>query len=470
MPAAPSADCDPAAGGSRELLGLAWPLILSNGVVTAQLTLDRMMLSWHGRDDVAAAFQTAMLFWLPFGLLQATAAYTATFVAQYTGAGRPGRVGPAVWQGVHFSVATGLMFLGLWWAAPWYVGLGGHSPAAQALEVAYLRPLCFVALPGLVTATLSGFFSGRGEPVAVLVINAVGTAVNVALAYVLIFGRFGLPDLGIVGAGWAAVAGAWASAGLAFALFLRKPFRDRFGTLAGWRPEAELFRRLLKYGGPAGVMMAVDVLAFTLFTVYVGRLGTAAAAATGIAVTLNLSGYLPTIGMGQAVAVLVGRRLGEDRPDLAAASARRGVGWAVGYMTLMAAVFVLLPRPLVRLFGPDAAVAGLVPRLLALVAAYSLADAVSVVVSGALRGAGDTRFVTGVAFGLAVPVMVVPAWLVVEYGTAGTLGAWADRAGGQLYLAWAFATLYIILVAAVFALRFRSGRWRAMRVIEPTPT
>src|SRR5207248_1675470 len=138
--------------------------------------------------------------------------------------GRPHRVGPAVWQGIHFAVLAGLVMLLLVPAAPFLVAAAGHSVALRPLEVAYLRCLAFAALPMLLMAAVNGFFSGRGQTWTVLGIEAFGTAVNVVLALVLIFGRLGFPEMGIEGAGWATVAGSWASALLALALLLRRRF------------------------------------------------------------------------------------------------------------------------------------------------------------------------------------------------------------------------------------------------------
>src|SRR5207248_6646395 len=152
------------------------------------------------------------------------AGYTSTFVAQYTGAARPHRVGPAVWQGIHFAVLAGLLLLLLAPAAPLLIAVGEHTAALQALEAAYLRCLAFAALPMLLMAAVNGFFSGRGQTWTVLGIEAFGTTINVALALVLIFGRLGFPEMGIEGAGWATVAGSWASALLALALLLRRRF------------------------------------------------------------------------------------------------------------------------------------------------------------------------------------------------------------------------------------------------------
>jgi multidrug resistance protein, MATE family len=454
---------EPVPGSSRELLTLALPLIVSQGFMTVQVFLDTVLLAWHDPREMTASFPAVMWFWLLFGLLQVTAGYVSTFVAQYTGAGRPERVGPAVWQGIHFAALAGLVFLLVIPAAPSLIAVGGHTPALQSLEVIYLRCLGFAALPMLVMAAVNGFFSGRGQTWTVLLIEAAGTAVNAALALVLIFGRAGFPELGIAGAGWATVIGSWTSALVGLGLLLRPHYRAKFNTLHGWRPERELFGRLMKYGGPAGMQVFLDVLVFHAFVQLVGRLGEAEAGATTLAVRLNMVAFLPMLGLGQAVSILVGQRLGADRPDLAERSAYTGLRWVFGYMFGVAAVYLLIPGVLVSVFRGDhdretfAAVAAIVPTLLTCVAVYSLADSVNVTFSYALRGAGDTRFVSLLTFALAWPIMVVPTFVVV-------------RGGASIYWAWGFATAYIISMAVCFYLRFRSGRWKSMRVIEAAPS
>src|SRR5581483_7645049 len=169
--------------------------------------------------------------------------------------------------------------------------IAGHSPALQALEASYLRCLALAALPMLVMGAVNGFFSGRGQTWTVLGIEAFGTGVNVVLALVLIFGRAGFPEMGIVGAGLATAAGSWASALLAVGLFLRQRYRKQFATASGWRPEGDLFWRLMKYGGPAGGQVFLDVLVFNLFVQMVGDLGEAQAGATTLTIRLNMIAF-----------------------------------------------------------------------------------------------------------------------------------------------------------------------------------
>src|SRR5436190_4327499 len=321
--------------------------------MTVQVFVDTVLLAWHDPREMAASFPAVMWFWLLFGMLQVTAGYTSTFVAQYTGAGRPHRVGPAIWQGIHFGLLAGLGMLLLVPTAPLLIAVGGHTTALQSLETAYLRCLAFAALPMLLMAAINGFFSGRGQTWTVLGIEGFGTAINVALALVLIFGRLGFPEMGIEGAGWATVAGSYASALLALGLMLRKRYRRDFNTLGGWKPERELFGRLMKYGGPAGMQVFLDVLVFNAFTQLVGRLGDAALGATTLTVRLNMIAFLPMMGLGQAICILVGQRLGENRPDLAEKSAYTGLKWSFGYMCLVALAYVSIPSLLVSPFKPD---------------------------------------------------------------------------------------------------------------------
>ena len=282
--------------------------------MTVQVFVDTVLLSWHDPREMAASFPAVMWYWLPFGLLQVTAGYTSTFVAQYTGADRPHRVGPAVWQGIHFAVVAGILVpRGRPARAVPHRHRRAHARSSQKLETIYLRCLASRRCRCWSWPRSTASSPAAGRPGRCSAIEAFGTAVNVALAL--------RPDLrrgsasrswASQGAGWATVAGSWASALLALVLLLRPKYRDEFDTLGGWRPERELFGRLMKYGGPAGMQVFLDVLVFHVFTQLVGRLGEAAIGATTLTVRLNMVAFLPMMGLGQAVCILVGQRLGRE--------------------------------------------------------------------------------------------------------------------------------------------------------------
>lgn len=446
-------------GGAGEVLRIAWPLILSNSFWTIQIGMDRVFLGRRSSDDVAAAMAAAMLFWTPVTLLQFTVGYVTTFVAQYTGAGQPRRIGPVVWQALFLAVAGGLAFLLLLPLTESIIVWAGHDPEIQLREAVYFRCLCFAALPVFVTAGVSGFFAGLGQTRLVMIVNAAGLAVNGVLGYAWIFGEWGFAELGIAGAGWAMVLGSYASAVLGLLLLLRAEYRRDYDTGKGFTLDRALMTRLLRYGLPNGVLVSLETLAFTLFLLFVGRMGKLELTASTIAFTLNLPAYLPTMGIGQAVGVVVGQHLGEGRPDLAARGVWNGLWLALVFVAAIALFYVLIPDVLVAIFQEKEggehweAVARLAATLLTFVAIYVLFDAATLVFSNALRGAGDVVFVSVVTLALSWAVMVVPCWLAQECG-------WGVRA------AWVFTSAFPVSTALVLSLRFLHGRWRSMRVIE----
>jgi MATE family multidrug resistance protein len=446
-------------GGYRELITLSLPLILSASFWTVQIFIDRIFIARVGSEALAATMPTIGYFWTPLALLNNTALYATVFVAQYTGAKRPGRVGPVVWQALYFSVIGGLLFPTLIPVADYFISQSEHGERVMQLESSYFSTLTLAVLPMLLVASVNGFFAGRGDSWTVLLINAVGTTANAILAYPLIVLQADDPAAAMRGAGYAAALGSTVSAALGLCLLFRKRYRDEFATVAGWRFDPALFRRLLKFGLPNGVQWCIEGLAFTAFILFVGNIGVRELAATNLTFSLNLLTFLPVMGLGQGVEVLVGRRQGEERPDLSEKTTWTGAKVATAYMVFIGILYCVIPETLCLPFAYEmrpeewAAVAPLIPVLLRFVAGYSLADGVNIVVAYALRGAGDTRFVTLVAIGLSWPVMVIPTWL-----------AWLN--GWGILAAWSFATAYIALMAGVLVFRFRRGKWRTMKVIE----
>jgi MATE family multidrug resistance protein len=446
----------------RELLRLSWPLIVGQSCWTLQTVLDRILLSRSSVEAVGAGMSAVILFWAVLTLFQYTAAYATTFVAQYTGAGVPLRIGAVTGQALWFAVGSGIAFLGLVPLAEWLVALIGHAPELQPLEAIYFRCLCFSALPILVTSAASGFFAGRGDSRTVLLINVVGLAVNGVTAVVLIFGHLGFAPMGIAGAGWATVIGTTTSASLSLVLLLRPRYVQQFGNGVGWGFDRELFWRLMRFGIPQGVGVSLEVLAFAVFLIFVGRFGKADLAATSIVCTQNLLAYMPVMGIAQGIEVLVGQHLGGNRPNAAERSVWTGVMVSLAFTFVVSVAYVFLPDLLALPFRTQndphswAEVAERVPLLLRYVAVYCLFDSLNLMFSFALRGAGDTRFVMVVAIVLSWPMLVLPSWASWYYD-------WG------MYWSWGFASAYVIVLSAIYLARFRQGRWRMMRVIEQKP-
>jgi len=446
--------------GYREILVIAIPLILSTASWSVQHFVDRMFLAWYSPETIAAAMPAGMLNFTMVSIFMGTAGYVSTFVAQYYGAKRFHRIGPALWQGVYMSIIGGLfILLAIPFAGPVF-SLVGHSPQIQQHEAAYFRILCLGGFFYIASFALSGFYSGRGKTWPVMWVNTLTTVVNLVLDYALIFGRWGFPELGIVGAGIATVAAGAFSFFLFLAILAGGNTNRSYHTMKGWRFDRDLFVRLLRYGFPSGVQFFLEIAGFTGFVLVVGRLGTASLAATNIAFNINTLAFMPMIGFGIAISVLVGQYLGSDRPGLAQAATYSDFHLTLAYMIAIAAAYVLVPDIFVAPFAHNAdpqsfgEIYGYAVILLRFVAVYSLFDAMNIIFCSAIKGAGDTRYVMFVTVLLSVFVLIVPVYLIVEVLELG------------LMLAWVLATAYVTLLGVIFYLRFLGGKWKDMRVIE----
>jgi multidrug resistance protein, MATE family len=447
-------------GGYREVLVVAIPLILSTATWSVQHFVDRMFLSWYSAEAIAAAMPAGMLNFTMVSIFMGTAGYATTFVAQYYGARQFHRIGPALWQGVYISLFGGVLILcAIPFAGPIF-NLVGHSPLVRQNEVAYFELLCMGGGAYAASYALSGFFSGRGKTWPVLWVNAATTVVNLILDYALIFGHWGFPELGIRGAGIATVVAGVFSVLVFFCLLGLRTNNETFHTLKGWRLEKELLVRLLRYGFPSGVQFFLEIAGFTVFVLLVGRLGIASLAATNIAFNINTLAFMPMIGSGIAVSVLVGQYLGADKPGRAQSAVYSGFHLTLVYMVSIAAAYVLIPDIFVAPFalradpGDFSEIYDYSIVLLRFVAVYSVFDTMNIIFCSAIKGAGDTRYVMLMTVFLSLFVFIVPVYLtvvVLEYG---------------LMIAWVFATAYITLLGVVFFLRFLGGKWKTMRVIE----
>lgn len=446
--------------GYAEVLGIALPLILSTGSWSLQQFIDRMFLTWYSPEAIAASMPAGMVNWTLVSLFLGTAGYVNTFVAQYYGAGRMHRIGSAVWQGIYLAVlVVPIVFLIYPVIDPFFKFIG-HAPDVRRLEVVYSRILLLGMPLVVISSAASGFFTGRGQTWVVMWVNVSATFINIILDYLFIFGKFGLPELGIRGAGWATVTSALIACLLFFALMIRPAYNRKYHTLRAWRFDRELFGRLMHFGLPNGMQFMLEVLAFTIFIILVGKIGMVELAASNIAFNINSLAFMPMFGMSIAVSTLVGQRLGENRPAQAERTAWSAFHLSFTFFGLLALGYFFIPGLFLLPFGWQIEPAQFAPIrqttvvLLRFVAVYSLFDAMNMIFSAAIKGAGDTRFVAKTTISLSWLVMLIPSFVTLLLFNGG------------LYWLWTFVTAYILGLGIIFLWRFLKGKWREMRVIE----
>ncbi|MBW2619121.1 MAG: MATE family efflux transporter [Deltaproteobacteria bacterium] len=450
--------------GYRDVLIIGLPLVVSMLSTTVMHFTDRVFLSNYSLDSIAAAMPAGIASFLFLSFFMGVASYLNAFVAQYTGSGAHHRVGASIWQGLYFSFGASVILASLYFVAGPLFDLGGHAPEVRQLEVAYFQILTLGSGLAVIGTSLSCFYSGRGLTKPLMVVHIIGAAINIPLDYALINGLWIFPELGIVGAGIATVTAFGVIALLfAFLVFTRKNNR-KFSTWRNRTLDKALFGRLMKYGLPGGVHFFIDIFAFTFFVFMIGRLGKFELAASNIVFSINHLAFMPMFGLSIALGTLVGQAIGRGHPEDAVEATRSTIHITLFYMCLVALLFVLAPEWLLDFFrsrktaaGDFAPIMGTGVILLRFVAVYTLVDGLAIIYSGAIKGAGDTRFVMWSMGACALVVMVLPVFIGIEY------------LGFGLYGAWVCITIYITIYALVMWLRFRQGKWKKMQVIEARP-
>lgn len=446
----------------RELLRVAIPLVVTSASFTVQNFCDRMFLSWYSPFALQAVVPAGILFFTMVCGFMATAGFANSLVAQYYGSGDLRSCSRSVAQAVLLALFSFPLILLLIPVGLGVLALSGHSPEVLTAEKTYFTILMSGGLFLPLSAAATSFFSGRGVTHVVMLCALAGMLLNLVLNAVMIFGLGPCPEMGIAGAAWASVISGFLSPVIMLGLYFSEKNNRLYNTRSLFYFDAVLFRRLLRFGVPSGVHLALDTGAFTLFILLVGRLGETAFMAANIALSVNMIAFMPTIGIGQAAGILTGQHIGRRDLDGAAVAGWRAVhlGWL--YTLFAASTFVLMPDLYIRLFGggdaPFEEVVSLARILLVFASCWGLMDATNLILSGALRGAGDTHFVMWYETSMAWFFFAAGELLIVLVFDWGVL------------VAWAWALIYISLLALGMIARFRSKQWQKIQLIDRRET
>jgi putative MATE family efflux protein len=298
---------------------------------------------------------------------------------------------------------------------------------------------------------LTAFFRGFGDTRTPLYVTLAANVVNAVLDYGLIFGRLGLPEWGVAGAGFATAVGEWFAAGALWLCYRRRALDARFDTRAV-APSRREIRRFLRTGAPVGGQWFLGMTSFALFTTLVARMGDLEMAASQAFVVLLSLSFMQAVGISAGAATLVGRYVGGRDHEAAVRSFRSALVLGAVLGGAIALLYLVAPVPLMRIFTDDPEVVRLGVPLLAIGALFQLFDAFGIISEGALRGAGDTRWPflvhSALGWGFFVPLAYLLGFVL----------------GGGLTGAWAGGMIYVIVLSSVLVWRFHSGAWRHIQI------
>jgi putative MATE family efflux protein len=429
---------DPAAL-RRRVFGMAWPVIGQNVLETLLGIVDTLLVAGIGTAAIAGIGSALQIMFFVLSALAALSVGSSILVAQAVGARDPVRASSLARQSLIWSVllSVPLALIGLLLADP-IIGIFGMEPGVARIGADYLRVTMGTVVVLVALLIGGGVLRGAGDSRTPMTVTAIANVLNVALAYGLIYGHFGLPMLGAVGSAWAT----FAARLVALALMLRALWRGRAGVSiaggGGWRPDWSVAWRVLRLGIPAAIEQILITTAFLCLTILVARLGTDTLAAQRISMSALSFSFLPGIGFGIAATALVGQSIGARRPRDGATMTRVATTWAVVWMSAIGVLLFAFATPIMRLFTTEADVIQIGAAGLRVVALTQPFWAVNMVQSGGLRGTGDTRFplVVGAA---STWTAVLLAWLALSTIGGGLPIVWASflvTAPINSYLNW----------------------------------
>ncbi|HEX8191825.1 MAG TPA: MATE family efflux transporter [Allosphingosinicella sp.] len=384
---------------ARATLALAWPLILTNVAQALIHATDVVLLGWAGARTLAAATLGVNVYiaFLIFGMGLMTAA--APMLAQELGARRHSvrDVRRTVRQAMWAAVALVVPVWAIMWNTQMLLIAIGQDPELALGAQTFVRALMWGMLPYLFYLVLRSFISALERPIWSLIVGLVAVAYNALINYALIFGKFGLPALGLQGAGiGSASANLFMFMGLAAVILLDRRFRRYrlFGRF--WRPDWERFRDVWRIGLPIAITLGLEVTVFNAAVFLMGRIGAESLAAHAVAIQIASLSFMVPLGLAQAVTVRVGLAKGRGDPDGITRAGWTAFILSVGFMSVMALLMISAPGSLVGFFldpadPASAAVTRLAVSFIFVAALFQIFDGAQVVGAGMLRGLSDTR-------------------------------------------------------------------------------
>jgi MATE family multidrug resistance protein len=435
----------------RELLRLSLPMVVSQGAFAVMVFTDRLFMSYIDGAHIAAALGGGVASFFCFSLFMGLITYGNALVAQYYGAGNRAKCPLVVTQGVLITLGSAPLLLLMAYYGGSVFAMIGHDAAQVPLEQVYFSILMTGSVFTLFKACLASYFSGIGRTRVVMVADVLGAAVNIPLSWMLIFGKFGLPQLGIAGAALGTVIATLFALGIFLLFYLSKGHQRQFHVAGSLRFDRGIMRRYLRLGMPSGLETFMNISTFNLFLLLFQSYGVVQGAAMAIVFNWDMLSFIPMIGLNIGVMSLIGRFVGAGNMERANQVISSGFIAALGYSGILAVFFLLFRDSLVGVFatheGNFAAIRELANHMMIGLVSYMLADATILIAGGALRGAGDTRWIMITSTSVHWLMLLAQYLVIVVYGF-GPLVSW-----------WIFVFMLITL-ALLYLGRLFGGTWR----------
>jgi MATE family multidrug resistance protein len=429
-----------------ETLKLAVPIALTQLGQIAMMTTDLAFIGRLGSETVAAAALAHTIFFVIFTFGLGLVSAVAPLAAQAFGARDPRMVRRALRVGLWAAVLISAPLMILPFRGEAILIALGQAPTAARLAQQYLFGLAWGILPALWFIAIRGFMSAVNRPEPVLWITLAAIPANALLVYPLLYGKWGLPELGLFGAGLATsivnlgtfLAGLWFTA-------RRRPFRKYHVLGRIWRIDWPLMAKLVVIGAPISIAFLLEYGLFGAAGLLMGLISTSALAAHQIALQIAAILYMVPFGISMAATVRVGHAVGRRDSDAVRRAGYVAIMLGTAFMATMTFAVILGRFLIAEIFLGEAvdATATLTATLLLIGSTFFITDGIQTVANGALRGMNDTR----------IPLLFATfSYWLVSFTAAWALGFWTPLGAAGVWVGLSIGT---VVFAVLLVLRFR---------------
>lgn len=423
---------------------LALPLVVSQLSAVGMNAIDAVLAGHHGAATLGAVAIGASIWSLALVVAIGVTMAVPPSVAQLDGAGRRDAIGPLFRQALWLALALGLLLWIVLRGAIPLVRVIGIDPVLVDDVAGFLRAVSWGAPALAAFFTLRGMSAGIGVTRPTMYFSLMALVLLGPIAWVLLYGGYGIPAMGAAGIGAATAIVLWLEA-IAFALYVlwHPVYADLELTARLERPQWAAIAELLRIGVPMGVTVLMEAGLFIATTLTIGTLGAATVASHQVALNVASLFFMIPLGIAMATTVRVGNAAGRGDAVGVRLAGDAGISLTFGTQAVSATIMLALPTMIASLYSNDAAVIALAAELLVLAALFQFPDGIQAVANGALRGLKDTRvpmFITTFAYwGVGMPV----GWWLAFPRAMGAQGMWIGLIAG------------LGVAALLLALRFR---------------
>lgn len=437
----------------KKIIILAWPAVVGNILRTIVGIVDMMMVGRLGAVSAAAVGLGGQFLWFAMALMAAVGVGTTALIARFIGASKRKEAEKILIQSIELTIFLSifLTFFGIAFSEDFLRILGASENVVLEGSI-YIRIVFLSTIFNFIGFNSAAALRGAGDTKTPMFVDVVVNISNIILNYVLIFGKFGFPALGVKGAAIATAISFVLGGILILLVLFSGRFVLRLNLKDSFHPEIKTIRRILKIGIPASIQQIVMSGSMIVYVWIIVGFGTVSLAAHQIGLRIESLSYMPGFGFAVAATALVGQNLGAKKPGEAEMSGWESTKLCGIFMGFMGFLMILFPTLLAGMFIDDQEVIGLTAWYLRIVAISEPPLAVIFVLAGTLRGAGDTRFPLYISvFGLWVFRIPLAYFLGITCGY-GAIGAWSAM------------TIDTFVRGFLYILRFKSGKWKEVEI------